>query len=331
MFQRRWLVCLAVACSALFLGTTENPASAIGPGWWGFGRPCFVHRGGPVRNILGRIHDRWHGRHWGYGWGYGYGGWGCAYAPVWDYGLYGCGPSWCDYGGWTVCQSRAVYSNMNLYVDSAAGAVQRQPYWITPNSVDSRVGSTSSDAKPALANSLPKVRGDTVVLELSVPADAVVTINGHRTQSRGASRQFIARQLSPVREYTFEIQAVIQRDGRELVHSTLVTSRTGQHQNVSMAEVAFRYAPQPTTLVVHVPADARLILAGAPAKQVGETRVFTTTALGEGQKWDGYHVVAEVERDGQILREEATLALIGGADHELTFQFAPPQSQVAAR
>ena len=88
-----------------------------------------------------------------------------------------------------------------------------------------------------------------------------------------------------------------------------------------------------TRLTLHVPADAKVILSGVETKQTGEVRQFATSRLSQGQSWNDYKVVVETTRDGQTLREERTLSLIGGQDQDLTVAFADSDSsqQVAQR
>lgn len=76
-----------------------------------------------------------------------------------------------------------------------------------------------------------------------------------------------------------------------------------------------------TQLTLHVPADAKVTLAGVETKQTGETRQFATTRLASGQNWGDYKVVAEVEKNGQKVREERTISLTGGKAQELTINF----------
>lgn len=76
-----------------------------------------------------------------------------------------------------------------------------------------------------------------------------------------------------------------------------------------------------TRLTIHVPAEAKISLAGIDTKQTGDVRQFATTRLAAGQKWDGYKVVAELDRNGQKVREERTIALTGGEAQELIINF----------
>jgi uncharacterized protein (TIGR03000 family) len=84
-----------------------------------------------------------------------------------------------------------------------------------------------------------------------------------------------------------------------------------------------------TSLTLHVPADAKVTLAGVATKQSGEVRKFSTTRLREGQVWDDYKVVVELERDGQTLREERVIKLTGGRSQDLTVNL--DSTQIAQR
>jgi len=75
----------------------------------------------------------------------------------------------------------------------------------------------------------------------------------------------------------------------------------------------------PVTL--HVPADAKISLAGVDTKQSGDVRQFATTRLAAGQTWDGYKVVVEMNKNGQTLHEERTIKLVGGEAQELSVNF----------
>jgi uncharacterized protein (TIGR03000 family) len=84
-----------------------------------------------------------------------------------------------------------------------------------------------------------------------------------------------------------------------------------------------------TSLTLHVPADAKVTLAGVSTKQTGELRQFTTTKLSSGQVWNDYKVVVEMEKDGQVVRQERTLKLTGGQPQELTVNL--DSNQIAQR
>jgi uncharacterized protein (TIGR03000 family) len=86
-----------------------------------------------------------------------------------------------------------------------------------------------------------------------------------------------------------------------------------------------------TRLTLHVPAEAKVTLAGVETKQAGEVRQFATTKLASGQSWDDYKVVVEMNRDGKTLREERTITLTGGQEQDLAITFAEDSTQQVAQ
>lgn len=87
-----------------------------------------------------------------------------------------------------------------------------------------------------------------------------------------------------------------------------------------------------TKLILHVPADAKVTLAGVETQQTGEVRQFATSKLAAGQVWSDYKVVVETTRDGKTVREERTLSLTGGQDQDLAVNFDSKQTdQIAQR
>jgi uncharacterized protein (TIGR03000 family) len=73
-----------------------------------------------------------------------------------------------------------------------------------------------------------------------------------------------------------------------------------------------------TQLTLRVPADAKVTLAGVATKQNGEVRQFTTSKLAQGQAWQNYQVVVEMDRNGKTVREERTITLVGGQAQDLS-------------
>jgi uncharacterized protein (TIGR03000 family) len=171
------------------------------------------------------------------------------------------------------------------------------------------------------------------LLAVNVPQDAKVYVNGLPTNSTGAERQYVSRDLQSGYNYTYEVKAEIVRDGKTIEEVKKVNLRAGQ-----TAELAFNFPAGDsipasnsveTSLTVNVPPDAKVYLAGNPTKAKGETRVFRTTGLTSGKSWDDYTVRVEFERDGQVVSQEKTIRLAAGQSQELTFDF--PTEQVASR
>jgi uncharacterized protein (TIGR03000 family) len=80
-----------------------------------------------------------------------------------------------------------------------------------------------------------------------------------------------------------------------------------------------------TKLTLHVPADAKVTLAGVTTKQSGEVREFSTDKLPSGQTWQNYTVHVETVRDGKTIAQDRQITLTGGRDQELSFDMAGAQ------
>jgi uncharacterized protein (TIGR03000 family) len=160
------------------------------------------------------------------------------------------------------------------------------------------------------------------VLSVVVPEDARVYVNGTLTKTPGAHRQYVSRGLVPGYEYTYEIQAVVNRGGRLVTDKQVVRLRAGETRDLAM-----NLSRQPaatavaTSLKVHVPENAEVQLEGQTTKATGTVRQYTTTGLAKGERWDDYRVVVTMNQNGRVVTREKTLSMIGGESHELRFDF----------
>jgi uncharacterized protein (TIGR03000 family) len=157
------------------------------------------------------------------------------------------------------------------------------------------------------------------LLSVNVPEDAKIFVNGTATSSTGAERQYVSRDLTGGYNYSYEVRAEVVRDGKTVEQVKTVNLRAGE-----TAQVAFDFPAEetaPTSLTVHVPADAKVYLSGNATKATGETRIFRTTGLTTGKAWDNYTVKVEVERGGRLVVQEKTITLTGGETQELSFDF----------
>jgi uncharacterized protein (TIGR03000 family) len=80
-----------------------------------------------------------------------------------------------------------------------------------------------------------------------------------------------------------------------------------------------------TKLTLHVPAEAKVTLAGKATKQGGEIRRYSTNALPAGQAWQDYTVHVELVRDGKTLTQDRQITLTGGTAQELSIDFGGSQ------
>jgi uncharacterized protein (TIGR03000 family) len=167
------------------------------------------------------------------------------------------------------------------------------------------------------------VDNTSAALTVSVPAEAKIMVNGRETKATGTLRRYVSRGLQAGYNYTYEIKAELVRDGETLTETKSVTVGAGETADVDFAfEPAGKdpvaQAPVKTTLILRVPADAKVFLAGRETASTGEIREFATTKLAEGANWAQYPVRVEVQRDGRTLTHEQTVSLAAGESREVS-------------
>lgn len=154
---------------------------------------------------------------------------------------------------------------------------------------------------------------------MDVPSEAKVYVNGLATTSTGTHRRYISRDLAAGYGYTYEVKIESVSNGKVVEEVKTVEMRAGQ-----TASLAFNPAPAKsaeTTLTLNVPEDAKVSLAGNPTNATGAVRVFSTTNLASGKEWSNYKIVVTVERDGETLTQEQTVALKAGENRAVTIDF----------
>jgi len=167
----------------------------------------------------------------------------------------------------------------------------------------------------------------TALLNVSVPAEAKIFVNGAETTSTGAQRQYVSRGLEAGNRYEYEVRAEITRDGNTVTETKKVTMAPGQ-----LASLAFNFDSNDATPVaagtktktkvtLHVPADAKVYLAGNETTSTGDVREFTTTKLAEGADWNNYTIRVVANVNGRETSKEETITLVGGEDRDLSFDF----------
>lgn len=162
------------------------------------------------------------------------------------------------------------------------------------------------------------------LLAIDLPADAKVYVNGTETRTPGTHREYVSRGLERNTDYSYDIRAVVVRDGKSLEETRKVTVRAGK-----ATRIAFDFQKSnpiarekvETKLTVKVPQGAKVYLAGNATAATGETRVFRTKTLKTGETWDSYVVRVSHNVNGQTLTKEQTISLTGGDDRELSFDF----------
>lgn len=155
------------------------------------------------------------------------------------------------------------------------------------------------------------------MLSVDVPADAKVYVNGIATKTTGEHRQYVSRNLIEGSNYTYEIRAVVVRNGKTVEETKTINLRAGENSSLAFD----LQAKTETSVIVQVPADAKVTLAGHNTAIKGSRRTFTTSALAEGEAWEDYTIVVTVERGGRTLTQEETISLQGGEVRTVAFNF----------
>ena len=177
---------------------------------------------------------------------------------------------------------------------------------------------------------MTSVPANSAILNVSVPTEAKVFVNGLPTTSTGAARRYVSNGLEPGFNYTYELRAEMVRDGKTVTESKSIKLKAGES-----AELSFDFSgsntenvatePVRTKLTLHVPADAKVFLSGNATQSAGDTREFTTTKLAKGAEWSDYVVRVEYQKDGRLMSEEKTLTLKGGENQDLNVDFGVAQ------
>jgi uncharacterized protein (TIGR03000 family) len=88
-------------------------------------------------------------------------------------------------------------------------------------------------------------------------------------------------------------------------------------------------AGAPATIVVSLPADAKLTVDGETTRSIGKFRVFTSPNLTPGKSYS-YTLKAEVQRDGKPVSWEQTVSVQAGRQASVSMT-EPRSSGVALR
>ncbi len=182
---------------------------------------------------------------------------------------------------------------------------------------------------PLPAPGTTRINRDSTLLSVNVPTEAKVFVNDLATKSAGSDRRYMSRGLSAGREYTYTVRAEIERDGKLLTETKTVKLQGGQASDLSFtfenAQEIIASKPLRTALILNVPADAKVFLAGKQTTTTGAVREFATNKLVAGDAWKDYTVRVEIERGGRTLTKEETVSVSAGESRELNFNFDAPE------
>ncbi len=222
-----------------------------------------------------------------------------------SYGSYGSSGSSASYGSYGSSASYGSYGSSGSY----GAPINAEPDAAQPDAVTTTTGNTS--------------------IKVTLPADAKVFVNDAPTTSTGAERSYVSRGLRTGMTYSYNIRVeYLGEDGKTKEDSKLVKLSAGETVSLTFGQADDAMAeaeadePVETEVKIEVPEDARVFLSGSPTQQTGRLRTYSSTQLAAGQRWEGYTVRVEVDRDGQTLVREKKLTVEGGGSYELAFNFA---------
>ncbi len=109
---------------------------------------------------------------------------------------------------------------------------------------------------------IAQTRSEYAYLDLTVPRDAVVYINGVRTKGEGGHRKYVSKHQLPGHRYRYEILAVVERNGRQLQQQAEVELSRGESKAVSL--LLERVAEDPVTHTALKPQASRPPAANKP-------------------------------------------------------------------
>ena len=172
------------------------------------------------------------------------------------------------------------------------------------------------------------------MLRVRVPADAVVTVNDHETESGGQDRKFMSRGLKDGFVYTYVVKATYDIDGESQTTTKTIKLRPGDIESLDFTadasdepadEAAQAKTPGDdlvTVVRLSVPENALVTLAGNPTGGSGLVRTFRTKQLKAGEVWDDYTIAVTAEVDGRDVTKQRTISVTAGQQVELDFDFA---------
>jgi uncharacterized protein (TIGR03000 family) len=269
-----------------------------------------------------------HHRRWGSSggsWGSSGGSWGSSGGSSGGYVTYYGSSGGSSGGSWG--SSGGSYGGGTVIIDEAPA---------TPAAPTEAKPGTDAPPAPMPGSVMRRLGGnDLAMINVNVPAEAKIFVNGTATTSTGAARQFVSRGLSAGNRYTYEVRAEMDRNGETVTETKTVTLGMGEQ-----AQLAFDFTntetpvakgdKSKTKLTLRVPADAKVYLSGRETSSTGELREFSTSKLAPGAEWNDYTVKVVANVDGREVTKEETITLIGGQDRELNIDFGSTELAQAA-
>lgn len=104
-----------------------------------------------------------------------------------------------------------------------------------------------SELRTGTANTSTLAPTSPVTIDINVPEDAEVTIQGKKMNQSGSARQFTSPYLNPAFAYSYDIVATWNENGQAVTQNRRVVVRPGDHETVTFTASAPPASPQPAT------------------------------------------------------------------------------------
>jgi uncharacterized protein (TIGR03000 family) len=170
---------------------------------------------------------------------------------------------------------------------------------------------------------------ETSQLSVHVPESATVFVNGRRTDSEGAYREFELHTRKP--RHSYRVRAVVNDNGRELDQTKVAILTAGRSGEISFdfdstvvsnaprkSAGAGQQLAQKSSLTLRVPESATVYVNGRHTNSTGMHREYE---LQTRKSHHSYRVRAVVNKDGLEVSETKLVILSPGSSAEMSFDF----------
>jgi uncharacterized protein (TIGR03000 family) len=193
------------------------------------------------------------------------------------------------------------------------------------------VPADSAEPSTTTVSPMPETQSSVLMengfLTVNVPVDAKIYVNNKLTTTPGSFRRYKTPSIKSGEALTYEVKAVYEKDGAELIQTKVVDLFAGGSKHV---DFEFDVTPPPVTVLsLKVPENAEVKLAGNKTNATGGLRLFTTTTLKDGDSWKGYRIVVTTVINGQKVVKSKSIDLNAGASVDLAFDFGNESNKVA--
>jgi uncharacterized protein (TIGR03000 family) len=161
-------------------------------------------------------------------------------------------------------------------------------------------------------------------VEVKLPADARLFVDGQAVPLSGNARTFRTPALEAGREYYYSVKVEAVRDGQTVSKVERVVVAAGRTVRVDLSDLAGTATPKeeaagPARVTVELPADARLFIDDVACPLTSATRSFETPRLEPGQKYT-YTLRAEIVRDGKTVSKLRKVEMQAGSKVNVKFE-----------